>query len=41
MEINFSMNVVAADSDKREITGRVVTWGEKGYTSAGEAAWNA
>ena len=36
MEINFSMNVVAADAQKREITGRVVTWGEKGYTSAGE-----
>ena len=31
MEINFSMNVVAADAAKREITGRVVTWGEKGY----------
>jgi len=39
MEINFSMNVVAADSDKREITGRVVTWGEKGYTSAGETVF--
>ena len=39
MEINFSMNVVAADADKREITGRVVTWGEKGYTSAGETVF--
>jgi len=41
MEINFSMNVVAADSDKREITGRVVTWGEKGYTSAGETVFES
>jgi HK97 family phage prohead protease len=39
MEINFSMNVVAADFDKREIAGRVVTWGEKGYTSAGETVF--
>lgn len=39
MEINFSMNVVAADAAKREITGRVVTWGEKGYTSAGETVF--
>jgi HK97 family phage prohead protease len=35
MEINFSMNVVAADAATREITGRVVTWGEQGFTSAG------
>ena len=41
MEINFSMNVVAADAAKREITGRVVTWGEKGFTSAGETVFEA
>lgn len=35
MEINFSMDVVAADAATREITGRVVTWGEQGFTSAG------
>jgi len=35
MEINFSMNVAAADAGKREISGRVVTWGEQGNTSAG------
>lgn len=35
MEINFSMNVVAANAATREITGRVVTWGEQGFTSAG------
>lgn len=36
MEINFSSNVFAADAGKREISGRIVAWGEKGYTSAGE-----
>jgi len=35
MEINFSINVVAANTATREITGRVVTWGEQGFTSAG------
>jgi HK97 family phage prohead protease len=35
MEINFSMDVVAANTATREITGRVVTWGEQGFTSAG------
>ncbi len=35
MEINFSMNVTAADTAKREISGRVVTWDEQGFTSAG------
>jgi HK97 family phage prohead protease len=36
MEINFSSNVFAADAGKREISGRIVAWNEKGYTSAGE-----
>ena len=36
MEINFSSNIFAADAGKREISGRIVAWGEKGYTSAGE-----
>jgi HK97 family phage prohead protease len=36
MEINFSSNLIAADASKREISGRIVAWGEKGYTSAGE-----
>jgi HK97 family phage prohead protease len=36
MEINFSSNLIAADAGKREISGRIVAWGEKGYTSAGE-----
>lgn len=39
MEINFSMNVIAADFESRELKGRVVTWGEKGYTSAGETVF--
>ena len=32
MEINFSSNVFAADAGKREISGRIVAWNEKGYT---------
>ena len=36
MEINFSSNLIATDAGKREISGRIVAWGEKGYTSAGE-----
>ena len=36
MEINFSSNVFAANAGKREISGRIVAWGEKGFTSAGE-----
>lgn len=35
MKINFPIVVTAADSDKRTLTGRIVTWGESGLTSAG------
>ena len=35
MELNFSMAVTSADTNKRTISGRVVTWGEQGNTSAG------
>lgn len=35
MKINFPIIVTAADSDKRTLTGRIVTWGERGLTSAG------
>lgn len=35
MKINFPMTVTAADSNKRTISGKIVTWGEKGNTSAG------
>ena len=30
------MNILAADSDARTITGRIVTWNEAGYTNAGK-----
>lgn len=35
MKINFPMTVTAADSNKRTISGKIVTWGEQGNTSAG------
>ena len=36
MNINFSIKVIATDFPKREISGRIVSWNEKGVTSAGE-----
>ena len=36
MEINFSASNVTASADKRELSGRIVAWNEKGFTSAGE-----
>lgn len=39
MELNFSTNVFAADAGTREISGRIVAWNEKGYTSAGETVF--
>jgi HK97 family phage prohead protease len=36
MEINFSASNITASADKRELSGRIVAWNEKGYTSAGE-----
>jgi HK97 family phage prohead protease len=35
MKVNFPMTVTAADSNKRTISGKIVTWGEKGNTSVG------
>jgi hypothetical protein len=35
MKINFPMNITAADTNKRTISGKIVTWGEEGNTSAG------
>lgn len=35
MKINFPIVVTAADSEKRTLTGRIVTWNERGLTSAG------
>ena len=36
MNIDFSIKVIATDFPKREISGRIVSWNEKGVTSAGE-----
>lgn len=41
MELNFSMSVTSADTNKRTISGRVVTWGEQGNTSAGPTVFAA
>ena len=35
MKINFPMTITAADTKSRTISGRIVTWGEEGNTSAG------
>jgi HK97 family phage prohead protease len=35
MKINFPITLTAADSRKRTISGTIVTWGERGNTSAG------
>ena len=35
MKINFPVTLTAADSKKRTLTGRIVSWDEKGFTSAG------
>jgi HK97 family phage prohead protease len=35
MKLNFSINLTAADTNARTISGRIVTWNEQGYTSAG------
>ena len=37
MKLTFSTQLTAADTAKRTITGRVVTWSETGSTSAGPA----
>jgi HK97 family phage prohead protease len=35
MKINFPITLTAADSKKRTLTGRIVSWDEQGSTSAG------
>ena len=41
MEINFSANLIASNTGKRELAGRIVTWGEQGNTSAGATVFAA
>ena len=35
MKINFPVTLTAADTNKRTLTGRIVSWNERGNTSAG------
>jgi HK97 family phage major capsid protein len=39
IDLNFSIKVTATDFPKRELTGRIVTWNEKGTTSAGSTVF--
>ena len=39
MRLEFTQPVTAADTSRRSISGRVVTWGEQGNTSAGPAVF--
>jgi len=41
MKIDMPVTLTAADSDKRTISGRIVTWGEQGNTSAGPTIFAA
>jgi HK97 family phage prohead protease len=36
MKVNLPITLTAADSKTRTLTGRIVTWGEEGFTSAGK-----
>jgi HK97 family phage prohead protease len=40
MKINFPMTITAADVESRILTGRIVTWGEEGNTSAGRTIFS-
>lgn len=39
MKITIPVSLVAADTDSRTISGRIVTWGEAGNTSAGKTVF--
>ena len=41
MKINLPMAITAADSVKRTITGKIVTWNEEGNTSVGRTVFSA
>ena len=41
MKINLPMTITAADSIKRTITGKIVTWNEEGNTSVGRTVFAA
>ena len=35
MRVNFPISITAADNKERTISGKIVTWNEKGNTSLG------
>ena len=39
MKVNFPIQITAADSIKRTITGKIVTWNEEGNTSVGRTVF--
>jgi len=41
MKIDMPVTLTAADANKRTISGRIVTWGEQGNTSAGPTVFGA
>jgi len=41
MKVNFPISITAADSQERTITGKIVTWNEKGNTSLGPTVFAA
>jgi hypothetical protein len=39
MKVNLPITLTAADTKTRTLTGRIVTWGEEGFTSAGKTVF--
>ena len=39
MKVNFPITLTAADTKSRTLSGRIVTWGEEGFTSAGKTVF--
>jgi HK97 family phage prohead protease len=39
MKVNLPITLTAADTQTRTLTGRIVTWGEEGFTSAGKTVF--
>ena len=40
MKVNLPITLTAADTQTRTLTGRIVTWGEEGFTSAGKTIFS-
>ena len=40
MKVNLPITLTAADTQARTLTGRIVTWGEEGFTSAGKTIFS-